>query len=927
MRILLLLGLALTVAGKDCFEPMTVLPHGEVTCTSYDGAVGSSCELRCTDPKYEMVRPMNSIVTCLPTGEWDKKFSCCQKCDKAADIVIVVDSSGSITRSDYGKMKNFIANVIGSFEDDKVQFSAVRFATNVDTRNKILFGEYGISDMVEKVELLPGPGGKTALGAALSYTRTAMLRHHNREKVPDMVWVITDGDATDSVKKAARLLRRQKVEIIALGIKQPGEPLSIKQLEEITGNPDNVIEVKGMESLKEELRGRIVGKICKFSCPHYPPTTPPPPPKCDPNPPSPPTGGSVNCDSDTADIGTKCDFVCKPDSQLEGPEDAVCEEDGKGGARWSQEAKKCVKKCKKPPPPTYGTVKCSNLDNKLIVGSSCTFKCNEGYQVVGKRETECEKDGTWSEKAPKCEPLCKPHPPPGPINGEVECNNEKAIVGTRCDFACKVGYSLQGSEKTICKKISNEKAEWSHKAPICTKKCKKPDPPTYGTIKCDDKLIVGSKCEFKCEEGYEMVGKPKTICEKAGTWSEKEPKCIPKCTPHPPPKPEDGFVDCDNVVATAGTICQYKCKSGHKLIGSENTVCEETARGVVEWSHKAPTCKKTCEKPETIDHGTVKCDKPDKSLIEGAVCDFECDDGFNMKGQKNAICKADGTWSAKPPTCEEPKECEKWNEFENGKMTCKPKTKFVEGTRCDFKCDDDYVMIPGWKNYTMCNASVVSTEVGLKTELHWTNQLPCCGKVTCDKDAKMDLVIVMDSSGSINPLGKNGPDYYSKMKDFLVDLIDGFKGDGFHFGVVRFNTEVVKEDTILLDKYIGNKAGIKKAILGFDGPGGKTATAAAIKYVRKKVLPTGRKGVSDAILVVTDGAATDVKDLPAEIKAIRDGGVDTFALAIGPKVGETVDIIAGTEDNKIIISDMEGLTKELIDKVLSKFCSNTCEGK
>nr|XP_039271064.1 E-selectin-like [Styela clava] len=447
-------------------------------------------------------------------------------------------------------------------------------------------------------------------------------------------------------------------------------------------------------------------------------------------------------------------------------------------------------------------------------------------------------------------------------------------------------------------------------------KCKKPDPPTYGTIKCDDKLIVGSKCEFKCEEGYEMVGKPRRFAK----------KLEPKCTPHPP-KPEDGFVDCDNVVATAGTICQYKCKSGHKLIGSENTVCEETARGVVEWSHKAPTCKKTCEKPETIDHGTVKCDKPDKSLIEGAVCDFECDDGFNMKGQKNAICKADGTWSAKPPTCEEPKECEKWNEFENGKMSCKPKTKFVEGTRCDFKCDDGYVMIPGWKNYTMCNASLVSTEVGLKTELHWTNQLPCCGKVTCDKDAKMDLVIVMDSSGSINPLGKNGPDYYSKMKNFLVDLIDGFKGDGFHFGVVRFNTVVVKEDTILLDKYIGNKAGIKKAILGFDGPGGKTATAAAIKYVRKEVLPSGREGVSDAILVVTDGAATDVKDLPAEIKAIRDGGVDTFALAIGPKVGETVDIIAGTDDNKIIISDMEGLTKELIDKVLSKFCSNTCEGK
>nr|XP_039271945.1 uncharacterized protein LOC120346304 [Styela clava] len=291
-----------------------------------------------------------------------------------------------------------------------VQFSAVRFATNVDTRNKILFGEYGISDMMEKVELLPGPGGKTALGAALSYTRTTMLKHHNRPELPDMIWVITDGDATDSVKKATRLLRKHKVEIIALGIKQPGEPLSIKQLEEITGNPDNVIEVKGMESLKEELRSRIVGKICKFSCLDYPPTTaPPPPPKCDPNPSPPPTGGSVNCDSDTADIGTKCDFVCKPNSQLEGPKDAVCEEDGKGGARWSQEAKRCVTPC-------------------------------------------------------------KPHHPPRPINGEVECNNEKAIIGTRCDFACKVGYSLQGSEKTICKKTSNGKAEWSHKAQTCTSK-------------------------------------------------------------------------------------------------------------------------------------------------------------------------------------------------------------------------------------------------------------------------------------------------------------------------------------------------------------------------------------------------------------------------------------------------------------------------
>ena len=63
--------------------------------------------------------------------------------------------------------------------------------------------------------------------------------------------------------------------------------------------------------------------------------------------------------------------------------------------------------------------------------------------------------------------------------------------------------------------------QWSvSQAPDCiVGQCAPLDPPTFGEINCSDDNRVGSKCEFACNEGYEIFGDEVRICEDTHLWS------------------------------------------------------------------------------------------------------------------------------------------------------------------------------------------------------------------------------------------------------------------------------------------------------------------------------------------------------------------------------------------------------------------------
>lgn len=89
-------------------------------------------------------------------------------------------------------------------------------------------------------------------------------------------------------------------------------------------------------------------------------------------------------------------------------------------------------------------VSCSNGN---LDGSICHFSCDAGYELDGARSVDCF-EGEWSNQFPRCTPTCTPQ-----FNGtrrDVNCSNKYAIDST-CSFKCKDGWSLVGQSAITCR--------------------------------------------------------------------------------------------------------------------------------------------------------------------------------------------------------------------------------------------------------------------------------------------------------------------------------------------------------------------------------------------------------------------------------------------------------------------------------------------
>lgn len=65
-------------------------------------------------------------------------------------------------------------------------------------------------------------------------------------------------------------------------------------------------------------------------------------------------------------------------------------------------------------------------------------------------------------------PICDPLPTK-PLNGYSECFG-KGELGTKCDFTCDIGYELVGHSHTVCEEmLTTARGKWSNPTPICIK--------------------------------------------------------------------------------------------------------------------------------------------------------------------------------------------------------------------------------------------------------------------------------------------------------------------------------------------------------------------------------------------------------------------------------------------------------------------------
>jgi len=302
--------------------------------------------------------------------------------------------------------------------------------------------------------------------------------------------------------------------------------------------------------------------------------------------------GAVVCDIKLAPSDSSCGFTCNEGYKLTGPLSIDCE--AYSTNTWSDVAPTCTLiTCDEQIAPVNGAIGCS-ADVK-VPSTTCSFTCDKGYELVGAEQNECQDDGTWSLPVPTCKIIpCEP-PVDSIENGEIACFDLDSLH--ICEFSCKRGYKLTGSPFIDCAKGSSN--TWSGDAPTCTPiVCDAQKAPANGEISCDSASYrPETKCSFKCDGGYELVGSEENECQYDGTWSLPVPTCKPMvCETQEPPKGVD--MSCSNGVQQ-GSTCGFTCDPrSNRTIHPENLEENECVwnpdKGVVEWTMQPECCALPC---------------------------------------------------------------------------------------------------------------------------------------------------------------------------------------------------------------------------------------------------------------------------------------------------------------------------------------------
>ncbi|KAK6176674.1 hypothetical protein SNE40_014927 [Patella caerulea] len=188
-----------------------------------------------------------------------------QTCDEGQrDVVLLLDSSGSVKSRNFYKAKLFVKNFVDNLQiaADKVQVSLILFST----KPKKIFWLNDFSDKAKiksAVMKIPYRGGSTATAQALRFADEKVLSndHGNREAAPDLIIVITDGQSNkpDETISSAKVLHDRGVDIVSIGV---GAKVDATELHSIASDKKFAIQVANFDKL-DSLKATLFQAACE----------------------------------------------------------------------------------------------------------------------------------------------------------------------------------------------------------------------------------------------------------------------------------------------------------------------------------------------------------------------------------------------------------------------------------------------------------------------------------------------------------------------------------------------------------------------------------------------------------------------------------------------------------------------------------------
>jgi len=185
-------------------------------------------------------------------------------------------------------------------------------------------------------------------------------------------------------------------------------------------------------------------------------------------------------------------------------------------------------------------------------------------------------------------------------------------------------------------------------------------------MQCSDGNNIGSICELKCAEGYQVVGNNARTCQRNGLWSGDENICVKVRCSAPSSFNTDLEPTCTDGYQS-GSYCMLNCPPRMVRFGHMYKMCTKDFNWTPDtaWGCTKTTCDR--QPPATL-NSFLSCTKGNRY---GSVCKSICKPGYEMTKQGTYRCGFKGSmlaWVGAQGVCAR-KTCEKSIDLSTGAVT------------------------------------------------------------------------------------------------------------------------------------------------------------------------------------------------------------------------------------------------------------------
>ncbi|XP_071494424.1 complement receptor type 1-like [Diadema antillarum] len=387
-------------------------------------------------------------------------------------------------------------------------------------------------------------------------------------------------------------------------------------------------------------------------------------------------GSATNCQPPKVPYQTACVFACDDGYTTPSRVESLrrtCQADGS----WSGSDLHCtvVKTCPAEMRIPFGEVmpqQCSTA-SAVPFGTSCEFSCGRGFQLRGPALLACSTEGEWNHsERPYCQDVEAPAfdvPCPHHIRVDAErgglqahvdfqqpvaSDNSGQVNVTRVNGILPPDNIFQEGETRISYLATDATGLETRCNVVVTvqvHRCGFQQPLPHGSVVGCQDPYVGSRCNFACDIGHDLVGPAMVSCDLSPdtrpVWSDARPVCQVRTCPPLPVQPPATVSGCGRpgVPAPYNTLCTFHCPPGYQGVGPNVTRCK--ADGV--WFSTNFICQRKACPPlvETAQITIAPASCLNDSRYED-VCNLQCrTPGFEIEPAQlsETVCSASQTWT------------------------------------------------------------------------------------------------------------------------------------------------------------------------------------------------------------------------------------------------------------------------------------------